>query len=138
MEPAVVYLTHQVHHQVQYAGTDIAGPGEAIIRYIPVDEHFRTDTKRLHQQLEMDRFAGLGAVHGRWLGRNDRHRRGRPVGRDRQPGGAVRCGSHVDAAYGVFLLADELKGRFRASYRSDSLAIDLIRLFRLLLTWGQY
>ncbi|MCB9039633.1 MAG: aminotransferase class V-fold PLP-dependent enzyme [Lewinellaceae bacterium] len=124
VEKAVVYLTHQVHHCVQKA-LRIAGLGEAIIRYIPVDEHFRMDTKRLHQQLEMDRFQGLepfmvvGSAGTTDTGAVD------PLDEIANLAEQFGLWFHVDAAYGgFFLLVDELKGRFRGIGRSDSLAID--------------
>ena len=121
---AVVYLTGQAHHCVQKA-LRIAGLGEAIIRYIPTDEYFRMDTKRLHQQLEMDRFQGLepfmvvGSAGTTDTGAID------PLDEIANLSEQFGLWFHVDAAYGgFFLLVDELKDKFRGIGRSDSVAID--------------
>ncbi|MCB0546626.1 MAG: aminotransferase class V-fold PLP-dependent enzyme [Phaeodactylibacter sp.] len=124
VEKAVVYLTQQVHHCVQKA-LRIAGLGDAIIRYIPVDGHFRMDTKRLHQQLERDRFQGLmpflvvGSAGTTDTGAVD------PLDEIANLAEQFGLWFHVDAAYGgFFLLVEELKEKFRGIERSDSVAID--------------
>lgn len=124
VEKAVVYLTGQVHHCVQKA-LRIAGLGEAAIRYIPVDEHFRMDTKYLHIQLEKDIFQGLepflvvGSAGTTDTGAVD------PLNEIASLAEQFGLWFHVDAAYGgFFLLVDELKRKFRGIERSDSVAID--------------
>jgi len=124
VESAVVYLTAQVHHCVHKA-LRIAGLGDAVIRYVPMDARFRMDAAALRAQVEQDKSSGLrpflvvasagttdaGAMdpldavadvaemHGLWF--------------------------HVDAAYGgFFLLLDDLKPLFSGIERSDSIAID--------------
>ncbi len=124
VEKAVVYLTHQVHHCVQKA-LRIAGLGDAVIRYIPTDKHFRMDTKCLHEKLRKDVAHGLepfmvvGSAGTTDTGAVD------PL--DEIAGLAEQFGMwfHVDAAYGgFFLLVNELKERFQGIERSDSVAID--------------
>lgn len=124
IEHSVVYLTEQVHHCVTKAFR-IAGMAEAVIRYVPQDEHFRMDPAALATLVQKDRAAGLkpfmvvascgttdtGAVdpadaiadvteaHGLWL--------------------------HVDAAYGgFFILCEEGRKIIRGLERSDSLVVD--------------
>lgn len=124
VETAAVYLTAQVHHCVHKA-LRIAGLGDAVIRYVPMDGRFRMDAEALRVQVEQDKTAGLrpflvvasagttdtGAMdpldaiadvaeeHGMWF--------------------------HVDAAYGgFFILLDDLKPLFSGIGRSDSIAID--------------
>jgi len=124
VEKAVVYLTQQAHHCVQKA-LRIAGLGEAIIRYIPTDEYFRMDTKRLHEQLEKDIFQGLkpfmvvGSAGTTDTGAID------PLDEIASLAEQFGLWFHVDAAYGgFFLLVEELRHKFRGIERSDSVAID--------------
>jgi aromatic-L-amino-acid decarboxylase len=124
IDRAVIYLTPQVHHCVQKA-LRIAGLGESIIRYIPLDDRFRMRADLLENQVTKDRKAGLrpflvvgsagttdtGAIDpledlGRIAATND-------------------MWYHVDAAYGgFFVLVDELKPAFKGIELSDSVAID--------------
>lgn len=124
VEKAVIYLTAQVHHCVQKA-IRIAGLGEAVIRYIPMDAGFRMNAVALEEQVLADKAQGLrpflvvgsagttdtGAVdpldaiaavaenHGLWF--------------------------HIDAAYGgAFLLLDDFKPQFKGIERADSVVVD--------------
>ncbi|MCB0589358.1 MAG: aminotransferase class V-fold PLP-dependent enzyme [Phaeodactylibacter sp.] len=124
VEKAVVYLTHQVHHCVQKA-LRIAGLGEAVIRYIPIDERFRMDIPTLKEQLEKDTAAGLepflvaGSAGTTDTGAID------PLNEIASLAEQYGLWFHVDAAYGgFFLLVEDLKDKFRGIERSDSVAID--------------
>lgn len=124
VERAVIYLTNQVHHCVTKA-LRIGGLGEAIVRHVPMDAHFRMDVGALAGMIAADKADGLkpflvvastgttdtGAVdpadqiaditerEGLWL--------------------------HIDAAYGgFFLLTEEGRDVIRGLERSDSIVVD--------------
>jgi aromatic-L-amino-acid/L-tryptophan decarboxylase len=131
---AVVYLTGQAHHSIDKA-LGITGLGEAQIRHIATDDHFRMRPDVLEQTIAADRQQGLKP----WLvvaaaGTTDT--------------GAVdpldsiaaicereRCWFHVDAAYGGFFLLTE-RGRtaLKGIERSNSVVIDPHK--SLFLPWG--
>jgi len=124
VEQAVVYLTEQVHHCVQKA-LRIAGLGNAVIRYIPVDERFRMDINALERQLKADKQKGLlpfllvGSAGTTDTGAID------PLDGMADLAKAYGLWFHIDAAYGgFFMLLDEVKPQFKGIERSDSLAID--------------
>ena len=121
---SVIYLTRQTHHSVDKA-IRVAGLGECVFRYIPVDAKFRMTVSELSRQIDEDKAAGLvpflvvasagttdvgaidplpeiGAVakqHGMWY--------------------------HIDAAYGgAFILTDEGRSKLKGLELSDSLIID--------------
>ena len=124
VEKAVVYLTNQAHHCVQKA-LRIAGLGEAIIRYIPLDSGFRMDAGALRHQLQEDVARGLspflvvGSAGTTDTGAID------PLEAIAELAQEYGLWFHVDAAYGgFFIMVDELKEKFRGIERSDSVAID--------------
>jgi glutamate/tyrosine decarboxylase-like PLP-dependent enzyme len=124
VKKAVVYLTGQVHHCVQKA-LRIAGLGEAIIRYIPMDERFRMDTQALKKQLEKDQASGMtpfllvGSAGTTDTGAVD------PLDELADIAAIYDLWFHVDAAYGgFFMLVEEMRPAFRGIERSDSVAID--------------
>jgi aromatic-L-amino-acid decarboxylase len=121
---AVVYLTEQAHHSIDKA-LRIAGMGECVRRYIPLDDNFHMQVGALDAAILEDRQVGLipwlmvasagstdtGAVdpledvagvtqaHGLWL--------------------------HVDGAYGaMFALCEPGRDKLRGIERSDSLTMD--------------
>ena len=121
---AVVYLTEQVHHCVDKA-LRIAGLGEAIRRYIPLDDHFQMDVQALEKQITKDLKAGLKP----WLivasagttdtGSVDPADLIAPI-RDK-----YGLWLHVDAAYGgFFLLTDEGKAAIKGLHLADSVVVD--------------
>jgi len=121
---SVVYLTRQTHHCVQKA-LRIAGLGETMLRYIPMDEQFRMQANALEKQILRDMADGMrpfllvGSAGTTDTGAID------PL--DPMSGIAQRYGLwfHVDAAYGgAFLLVDETKAAFRGIEKSDSVTID--------------
>ncbi|MCB0643833.1 MAG: aminotransferase class V-fold PLP-dependent enzyme [Phaeodactylibacter sp.] len=121
---AVIYLTEQVHHCVQKA-LRIGGLGEAVIRYVPMDERFRMDAGVLAQQVAEDKQAGLrpllvvGSAGTTDVGAID------PLDAIAEVAQANDLWFHIDAAYGgFFLLVDQLKDRFKGIERADSVAID--------------
>src|SRR4051812_13638523 len=55
---SVIYLSKQAHHSVD-KGIRVAGLGECILRFIPIDEKFRIDASALEKQVSDDKAAGL-------------------------------------------------------------------------------
>lgn len=124
IERCVFYMTPQVHHCVQKS-IRILGMSESIIRYIPMDDHFKMKTDILKQKVAEDKAAGLqpfmvvasagttdtGAVDpldeiGVFAKKED-------------------LWFHIDAAYGgFFMLSDKLKPLFKGVELSDSITID--------------
>jgi len=121
---SVIYLTQQVHHCVQKA-LRIAGLGEAILHYIPMDAGYRMDALALQSAIAADRSAGhrpfmVAASAGTTdTGAID------PLDDIADIAHTEGLWYHVDAAYGgFFMLAEELRPRFKGIERSDSIAID--------------
>ena len=124
VEKAVIYLTQQVHHCVQKA-LRIAGLGESVIRYIPMDERFRMQADQLKVQIEKDLGAGLkpflivASAGTTDTGSID------PLDQIADIADQFDLWFHIDAAYGgFFTMLDEFKSAFRGIERSDSLTID--------------
>lgn len=120
----VIYLTGQTHHCVQKA-LRIAGLGEIIIRYLPMDDRFRMQAEALEQQLRADQRAGLtpfmivGSGGTTDTGAID------PLSDLADLAETYDCWYHVDAAYGgFFLLSPTLQPLFEGISRADSVVID--------------
>ncbi len=121
---SVIYLTKQTHHSIDKA-IRVAGLGECVVRYVPLDNKFKMIPAELSALIEADKTAGLnpflavasagttdvgaidplieiGAIaktHGLWY--------------------------HIDAAYGgFFVLTESGKGKLRGLDLADSLIID--------------
>lgn len=120
----VIYLTQQVHHCVQKA-LRIAGLGEAILHYIPMDSAYRMDVLALQTAITADRAAGLRPfLVAASAGTTDTGAID-PLDAIADIAAAEGLWYHIDAAYGgFFMLAEELKPRFKGIERSDSIAID--------------
>lgn len=121
---SVIYLTGQTHHCVQKA-LRIAGLSEAIIRYIPTNEHFQMEVTHLWEQVARDHAEGLrpflvvASAGTTDTGAVD------PLNDIADIAGEYGLWYHVDAAYGgFFMLVEEVKEKFRGIERSDSFAID--------------
>lgn len=120
----VVYLTHQAHHSVEKA-LRIAGLGEAILRYIDMDEGYRMRPDALAARVAADRAQGLRP----WLlvaaaGATDT---GAVDPLDALADVAEREGLwfHVDAAYGgFFVLTEHGRTTLAGIERSDSVVLD--------------
>lgn len=124
IDQCTIYLTEQVHHCVQKA-IRIAGMGEAHIRYVPVDAHFRMDISALRAQIAADKAEGLrpflmvGSAGTTDTGAID------PLNSMADIAAEHRIWFHIDAAYGgFFTLVDELRPAFKGIERADSVAID--------------
>lgn len=121
---AVVYLTAHAHHCVDKA-LRIAGLGEAVRRYLPVDERYRMRPDALEAIIADDRAQGLHP----WLviasagttdtGAVDPLAAIAPIAR------RAGCWLHVDAAYGgFFLLTESGRSLMRGIEQSDSVVMD--------------
>ncbi len=123
-QKTVFYITEQAHHSV-YKAVKIAGLGEAVIREIPMDLHFRMNVQALDNQIQKDTKEGLlpfficanagttdvGAVD--------------PLEKIGEIAKKHNVWFHIDAAYGgFFLLVDECKKIFKGTEKADSIIID--------------
>jgi len=121
---AVIYTTHQVHHCVIKA-IKFAGLSDAIIRTIPMDEHYRMKASKLEEQIQSDVeedliplviFASAGTTD---LGAVD------PLDAIGDIAERENIWFHVDAAYGgFFLLTDHGQEVMSGIEKSDSVTID--------------
>jgi aromatic-L-amino-acid decarboxylase len=120
----VIYLTAQVHHCVQKA-LRIAGMGEAVLRYIPMDGNYRMDTRALQTSVSADRAAGLRPfMVAASAGTTDTGAID-PLDTIADIAQAEGLWYHIDAAYGgFFMLSETLRPKFKGIERSDSIAID--------------
>lgn len=131
---AAVYLTNQAHHCIEKA-LRIAGLGEALMRYIPIDERFRMRPEALEQAIADDRRQGLKP----WLiiaaaGTTDTGAVD-PLDDIAAVAERERCWFHVDAAYGGFFLMTEYgRSVLKGIERSDSVVLDPHK--SLFLPWG--
>ena len=121
---AVVYLTSQAHHCIEKA-LRLAGLGEAQVRQVPVDGHYRMRPDALAQAIAGDRARGLApwlvvaAAGTTDVGAVD------PLDDIGEIAARERCWFHVDAAYGgFFLLTDHGKQVLRGIGQSDSVVLD--------------
>ena len=121
---AVVYLTKQAHHSVDKA-LRIAGLGECVKRYVPMDEHYRMDARALDDAIATDRGDGLIP----WLviaaaGTTDTG----AVDPLERIGGICEAHGlwfHVDAAYGgFFLLCEHGREMLAGIDKADSVVMD--------------
>lgn len=123
-DKAAVYLSAQTHHCVQKS-LRMAGMGEAPVRYVPMDEHYRMQPDALREMVRADRRAGLrpfmlvGSAGTTDTGAID------PLDALADIAQEEQLWFHVDGAYGgFFILADNVKHLLKGIERSDSLAID--------------
>lgn len=124
VERSVIYLSEQAHHSIDKA-LRIAGLGEAVIRYIPLDERYRMIAGELERQIAEDVAAGLNpflivASAGTTdVGAID------PLGEIGDIAKRHGLWYHIDAAYGgFFILTEEGKLKLAGIETSDSLVID--------------
>ena len=124
VERSPIYVTAQTHHCVAKA-IAIAGLGEAPLRKVAMDAHYRMDPRALHQQVQADRAAGLrpfllvASAGTTDTGALD------PLGPLADAAEQLDLWYHVDAAYGgAFLLVESMRPRFAGIERADSVVID--------------
>jgi len=124
IDRCVIYMTRQLHHCVQKS-LRIAGMRESIVRYIPMDEHFKMKPKHLRRQIQEDKANGLlpfmvfGSAGTTDTGAIDPLESIGIIAKEND------LWFHVDAAYGgFFMLSDTYKSAFKGVELSDSIAID--------------
>jgi glutamate/tyrosine decarboxylase-like PLP-dependent enzyme len=121
---SVIYLSKQAHHSID-KGIRVAGLGECILRFVPIDERFRIQTAELEKQIKQDKADGLNpflviASAGTTdVGAID------PLVEIGEIAKRHDLWYHIDAAYGgFFILTDEGRQKLRGLNLSDSLIID--------------
>ncbi len=124
VERSVIYLSKQTHHSVDKA-IRVAGLGECIIRYLPLDERYKIRPDELEKQIIADKNDGLNpfmvvASAGTTdVGAIDPLVEIGTIAREHQ------LWYHIDAAYGgFFILTEEGKSKMPGLELSDSLIID--------------
>ena len=121
---SVIYLSKQAHHSVD-KGIRVAGLGECILRFVPIDNKFRIIPAELEKLIVEDKAAGLNpflvvASAGTTdVGAID------PLPEIGEIAKRNNLWYHIDAAYGgFFILTDEGREKLRGLELSDSLIID--------------
>lgn len=121
---AVIYLTEQVHHSVDKA-IRIAGLGEAVRRYVPVDARYRMRPEVLEATITEDRRQGLrpflviASAGTTDTGAVD------PLGAIGEIAETYDLWYHIDGAYGAFfVLCEEGKKILRGMETSHSIVMD--------------
>jgi len=121
---AVIYLTQQAHHSIDKA-IRVAGLKECILRYIPMDDQFRMNSKLLNRQIAKDQrsklkpFLVIASAGSTDTGAIDPLKEIGEIARNQ------KLWYHVDAAYGgFFVLTKEGKEKLRGIEDSDSVVID--------------
>ncbi len=124
VERVVVYLTTLTHHSMHKA-LRIAGLGDCVMHYIPVDAHLRMDVEALEQAIDADTEAGkLPWLVVATAGTTDTGSVD-PMDSIARITEARRLWLHVDAAYGgPFILCEQGRARLQGMERSDSLILD--------------
>ena len=124
IDKCVIYMTRQLHHCVQKS-LRIAGMRECIIRYIPMDDHFKMKSSDLSKQIQKDKVNGLlpfmvfGSAGTTDTGSIDPLEAIGIIAKEND------LWFHVDGAYGgFFMLSESLKPAFKGVELSDSIAID--------------
>ena len=124
IDKCVIYMTRQLHHCVQKS-LRIAGMRECIIRYIPMDDHFKMKPRDLNKEIQQDKANGLlpfmvfGSAGTTDTGTIDPLEAIGLIAKEND------LWFHVDAAYGgFFMLSETLKPAFKGVELSDSIAID--------------
>ncbi len=124
IERTVIYVSEQMHHCLNKAFR-IAGMGEAIIRQIPLDDHFKIKPDALQEIIQGDLKEGLNP----WLVIASAGTTDTGVIDPLQEIGVIakkhNLWFHIDAAYGgFFLLTDEVHDALRGIEMSDSVVMD--------------
>ncbi len=121
---SVVYLGEQTHHCVARA-LKICGLKECVMRYIPLDDHYRMKPEALQESIAEDVADGLNpwlivASAGTTdLGAID------PIGEIAAIAQKHDVWYHVDAAYGGFFMLIEENGKqFKGIEKADSVVLD--------------
>ena len=121
---AVVYLSKHTHHCIDKA-LRIAGLGDCVKRYIPLDEKFRMIPGEIEKAVKSDKKKGLlpwlviGTAGTTDIGAID------PLIEIGKIASKNNLWYHIDAAYGgFFILSETGKKKLKGMNLSDSLVID--------------
>ncbi|MDQ3191814.1 MAG: aminotransferase class V-fold PLP-dependent enzyme [Bacteroidota bacterium] len=124
LEKSVIYFTRQTHHSIDKA-IRIAGLGECIIRYVPVDSYYRLNSQKLEEAIKTDRLNGLNP----WMviasaGTTDTGAVD-PAVEISGIASKYNLWFHLDGAYGAFFnLSNEGKKILKGLNESDSIVMD--------------
>lgn len=120
----VVYLSKHTHHCIDKA-LRIAGLGDCVKRYIPLDEKFRMIPEEIEKAVKSDKRKGLlpwlviGSAGTTDIGAID------PLIEIGKIAAKNNLWYHIDAAYGgFFILSETGKKKLKGMNLSDSLVID--------------
>ena len=123
-DKVVVYLSKQVHHCIDKA-LRLAGMGESIKRYIPLDEKYRIIPEKLEEAISKDKASGfipwliIASAGTTDTGAVD------PLDTIGDIAKKFKLWYHIDGAYGgFFALIEEGKRILKGLEKSDSLVID--------------
>ena len=123
-EKAVIYLSKQVHHSVDKA-IRIAGLKECIIRYVPLDDHYRMKADDLERMIVLDKtnrlipFLVVASAGTTDTGAID------PLEEIGAIAKKQELWYHIDGAYGgFFMLTESGKLKLKGIEQSDTLVID--------------
>lgn len=121
---AVIYLSEQTHHCIDRA-LNIAGMGECVKRYVPLNDRFEMRSDLLAGYIKKDRENGLrpwmivGNAGTTNTGAVD------PLNALGDLAASEKLWYHVDAAYGgFFLLTAEGREKLKGIERADSVVLD--------------
>jgi aromatic-L-amino-acid/L-tryptophan decarboxylase len=124
IERSVIYLSEQAHHSVDKA-IRIAGLGECVVRYVPIDSNYKIIPHELEKQIRNDLedrlnpFLVVASAGTTDVGAID------PLRKIGQIAKKNNLWYHIDAAYGgFFILTEEGREKLAGIETSDSLAID--------------
>lgn len=123
-EKAVIYLSKQVHHSVDKA-IRIAGLKECIIRYVPLDDHYRMKADDLERMIVLDKtnrlmpFLVVASAGTTDTGAID------PLEEIGIIAKKHELWYHIDGAYGgFFMLTESGKLKLKGIELSDTLVVD--------------
>ncbi len=124
IERTVIYASSQMHHCLDKA-IRISGMGEAVVRFLPLDDKYRLQPEVLKQQIEADKAAGLKP----WLviasaGTTDTGMVD-PLDEIGDVAQQHNLWYHVDGAYGAFfILCEETQYLLKGIEKADSVVMD--------------
>lgn len=123
-ERTVIYLTEQAHHSILKA-IRIAGLSEAILRFIPLDDHLRLCPDTLEPAIEKDKAAGLNPFFiNASLGTTNTGAVD-PIASIAKIAQKHQLWLHIDAAYGGFFkLVEDTAHLFEGVQEADSITLD--------------
>ncbi|KXK37492.1 MAG: aminotransferase class V-fold PLP-dependent enzyme [Saprospiraceae bacterium] len=123
VQGSVIYMSEQVHHSTQKA-LRIIGLEDAIIRYVPLDEHHRMKTSALEEMIQKDislrlyPFMVVATAGTTDTGAVD------PLDAIADIAHSYNLWFHVDGAYGGFFIMTSKSHLFKGIEKADSLIVD--------------